>query len=359
MMPLSPSPSCLTAGGETQSISSEAPVYRRDATKERKYPCTICGKRFTRPSSLACHRRIHTGEKPHICRYPNCGKQFSVQSNLRRHMRIHEKAQQHSSGVAKKKRSIVKSKSVCTKAKETPTPSLVWDDSADDSGKVEGSLRPMNGLSLDVSAALTASQNASVLSGLLDMPEFYTELEFPLTAPVYSGGFTSQALLPMSSARPLLTPPPQQLQVPSLLRGCTDKLAVAGMPSTESLCSHMGIVPSMSNCAFDSVLSSPHESFMQQTPLPMQPTLQQTQSHIQPQAQQTLQQPHIQQTQTLPQPHIQQTQSHIQPHIQQTPQMQQQQQQSNPQLPLLLAPCTPMPLSTFQPLQDTLSWNFL
>ncbi|KAJ2658741.1 hypothetical protein IWW48_003889 [Coemansia sp. RSA 1200] len=82
------------AGDQTDQASAQKQQQHggRITTKERKYPCVICGKRFTRPSSLACHRRIHTGEKPHSCAFPGCGKQFSVQSNLRRHMRIHEKA---------------------------------------------------------------------------------------------------------------------------------------------------------------------------------------------------------------------------------------------------------------------------
>ncbi|KAJ1664199.1 hypothetical protein EV178_004329 [Coemansia sp. RSA 1646] len=78
---------------EDEESQPKAPKgSRRDTVKERKYPCLVCDKRFTRPSSLACHRRTHTGEKPHMCMFPGCGKQFSVQSNLRRHTRIHEKS---------------------------------------------------------------------------------------------------------------------------------------------------------------------------------------------------------------------------------------------------------------------------
>ncbi|KAJ1743132.1 hypothetical protein LPJ78_003090 [Coemansia sp. RSA 989] len=215
--------SSLAAGSETPQTE---PTMYRDTTKERKYPCTICGKRFTRPSSLACHRRIHTGEKPHVCRFPDCGKQFSVQSNLRRHMRIHEKAQQPS-----------KVKKPRAKPKAKPA-----------SGSADG-LRPMD-LSLDVSAALTQTM------GLMDMPQLY---EFPLTAPV---GFPGQM-----NSRPLLTP-----QIPSMQRACTDK------PS---------FVPSVFPVSMQTPLSVP-------------------------------------------------------------------QMQSMPALPLLLAPCSPFPLSTFQ---DTLNFS--
>ncbi|KAL1919955.1 uncharacterized protein VTP21DRAFT_1887 [Calcarisporiella thermophila] len=57
----------------------------------KRYPCGICQKRFTRPSSLATHVYSHTGEKPFRCPVEGCGRHFSVQSNLRRHTKIHAK----------------------------------------------------------------------------------------------------------------------------------------------------------------------------------------------------------------------------------------------------------------------------
>ncbi|CAE6463003.1 unnamed protein product [Rhizoctonia solani] len=52
--------------------------------------CTICGRPFTRPSTLATHLNTHTGEKPHLCPVKSCGSRFSVSSNLRRHIKRHK-----------------------------------------------------------------------------------------------------------------------------------------------------------------------------------------------------------------------------------------------------------------------------
>ncbi|OMH84101.1 Zinc finger protein [Zancudomyces culisetae] len=60
---------------------------KEDSTK--KYKCTYCTKRFSRPSSLKTHTYVHTGERPFPCDYPGCKKRFSVLSNLRRHSRVH------------------------------------------------------------------------------------------------------------------------------------------------------------------------------------------------------------------------------------------------------------------------------
>ncbi|SJL17196.1 uncharacterized protein ARMOST_20742 [Armillaria ostoyae] len=56
---------------------------------DRKHVCTMCNKRFNRPSSLRIHGNTHTGATPFQCPFPRCGRGFNVNSNMRRHYRNH------------------------------------------------------------------------------------------------------------------------------------------------------------------------------------------------------------------------------------------------------------------------------
>lgn len=58
-------------------------------TISKQYFCSLCPKKFMRPSSLKIHVYSHTGEKPFNCSHPGCRRKFSVQSNMRRHLRVH------------------------------------------------------------------------------------------------------------------------------------------------------------------------------------------------------------------------------------------------------------------------------
>ncbi|XP_075187606.1 uncharacterized protein LOC142258938 [Anomaloglossus baeobatrachus] len=61
--------------------------YERIDTKDTKYLCSKCGKKFTRKSKLVQHERMHAGEKPYSCL--ECGKCFTRRSACMSHKRIH------------------------------------------------------------------------------------------------------------------------------------------------------------------------------------------------------------------------------------------------------------------------------
>ena len=45
--------------------------------------CTLCGRMFTKKSSLNMHQRSHTGEKPFQCSF--CGEKFTRKSSQKKH----------------------------------------------------------------------------------------------------------------------------------------------------------------------------------------------------------------------------------------------------------------------------------
>ncbi|KAJ3058588.1 hypothetical protein HDU98_005308, partial [Podochytrium sp. JEL0797] len=78
----------------TSSSTGAAPTTAASAAAAsahcvpRRYLCSLCSKRFTRPSTLRTHMNSHTGERPFVCSAPGCGWKFTVLSNLKRHLKI-------------------------------------------------------------------------------------------------------------------------------------------------------------------------------------------------------------------------------------------------------------------------------
>ncbi|KAL2096895.1 hypothetical protein ACEWY4_006102 [Coilia grayii] len=56
-------------------------------THKHKNQCDVCDRILSSATSLECHRRIHSGERPWVCE--RCGKGFPDGRGLRRHLLIH------------------------------------------------------------------------------------------------------------------------------------------------------------------------------------------------------------------------------------------------------------------------------
>lgn len=75
--------------------------HMRTHKQERSFPCRLCTKSFIHSSNLASHMKIHTGERPYVCHV--CDKSFLQSSNLKLHMRSHDGSRPYSCQVCNKR----------------------------------------------------------------------------------------------------------------------------------------------------------------------------------------------------------------------------------------------------------------
>ncbi|XP_020505444.1 PR domain zinc finger protein 12b [Labrus bergylta] len=78
---------CEGSSSTSSSSSSSSLSSSSSSTSLGRMRCVICHRGFNSRSNLRSHMRIHTLDKPFVCRF--CNRRFSQSSTLRNHVRLH------------------------------------------------------------------------------------------------------------------------------------------------------------------------------------------------------------------------------------------------------------------------------
>lgn len=78
----------------------------KDGNQKRKHVCKTCSRSFTTSGHLARHNRIHTGERKHVCPWPNCDARFARQDNCMQHYKTHTNGKKRKSNLNFRNRSL-------------------------------------------------------------------------------------------------------------------------------------------------------------------------------------------------------------------------------------------------------------
>ncbi|XP_029800737.1 zinc finger protein 57 homolog [Suricata suricatta] len=79
--------SCSQCGRSFRN-PTDLSYHRRKHLGERPFCCPLCDKTYCDASGLSRHRRVHLGYRPHRCAF--CGKGFRDRSELKRHQKTHQ-----------------------------------------------------------------------------------------------------------------------------------------------------------------------------------------------------------------------------------------------------------------------------